>query len=319
MPLITQAIDNGRRITLLGNTRPEANPADNVGTVPDDFAMPHMLLQLARSAVQQQQLEQLAADVSNPSSPNYRQFLTGAQFAAAYGPNSQDVQTITGWLSSQGFQVNAVYPIANSIDFSGTAGQVRTAFGTLIHRLNVNGETYVANINDPQIPEALACGFVGIALAMSTYPQAGAVRRSIVPIRWVQKSETENTVFAGRARRDRLAAERFAEADAAVLEPDVAVAIGSADEIAGTVLDRRQSLRERSWALPVALAGLCQVERLMRALVVVYVHRSKARWHSARFAKWRPFSTSVARDNQGETAATIRMRLRRNLPDGARA
>jgi hypothetical protein len=27
----------------------------------------------------------------------------------------------------------------------------------------------------------------------------------------------------------------------------------------------------------------------------------------------------MARDNQGETAATIRMRLRRNLPDGARA
>ena len=33
----------------------------------------------------------------------------------------------------------------------------------------------------------------------------------------------------------------------------------------------------------------------------------------------RLYDTKVARDNQGETAATIRMRLRRNLPDGARA
>ena len=94
--LIAQAVDNGQRVTLFGNTRPEANRANDVGTVADDFAMPHMLLQLKRSSAQQQQLEQFAADVSNPSSPNYRQFLTIGQFAAAYGPNSQDVQTITG-------------------------------------------------------------------------------------------------------------------------------------------------------------------------------------------------------------------------------
>jgi subtilase family serine protease len=109
----------------------------------------------------QQQLDQLAAAVSNPSSQNYRQFLTAAQFAAAYGPNSQDVQTISSWLQSQGFQVNAVYPSANTIDFSGTAGQVRAAFGSAIHQLNVNGESYVANMNDPQIPAALAPAVIG--------------------------------------------------------------------------------------------------------------------------------------------------------------
>jgi subtilase family serine protease len=159
--LIRQAVDNTQRIRLPGHTRPDANAANDVGPVADNFAMPHMLLQLKRSSMQQQQLEQLAADVSNPSSPSYRQFLTAAQFAAAYGPNSQDVQTISGWLQSQGFQVNAVYPSANTIDFSGTAGQVRTAFGTPIHQLNVNGERYIANMNDPQIPAALALAVVG--------------------------------------------------------------------------------------------------------------------------------------------------------------
>jgi subtilase family serine protease len=161
VPLITQAVNNGRRITLPGNTRPEANQANDTGAVPDNFEMPHMLLQLKRSTAQQQRLEELAAGVSNPSSPNHRQFLTTAQLAAAYGPNSRDVQTITGWLQSQGFQVNAVNPTANSIDFSGTAGQVRTAFGTPIHRLNVNSETYIANMSDPQIPAALASAVVG--------------------------------------------------------------------------------------------------------------------------------------------------------------
>jgi Pro-kumamolisin, activation domain len=84
--LIRQAVDNTQRIMLPGHTRPEANAANDVGPVADNFAMPHMLLQLKRSSAQQQQLEQLAADVSNPSSPSYRQFLTAAQFAAAYGP-----------------------------------------------------------------------------------------------------------------------------------------------------------------------------------------------------------------------------------------
>jgi len=47
------------------------------------------------------------------------------------------------------------------IDFSGTAGQVRTAFHTEIHNLVVNGKNHIANISDPQIPAALAA-VVGI-------------------------------------------------------------------------------------------------------------------------------------------------------------
>jgi subtilase family serine protease len=171
--LIRQAVDNGQRIMLPGNTRPEANAANDLGPVADNFAMPHMLLQLKRSSAQQQQLEQLAAEVSNPFSPNYRQFLTAAQFAVAYGPNSQDVQTISGWLRSQGFQVNAVYPSANTIDFSGTAGQVGATFGTSIHQLNVNGESYIANINDPQIPAALAPAVVGPVALHNFQPKPG--------------------------------------------------------------------------------------------------------------------------------------------------
>src|SRR6202034_2326537 len=73
-----------------------------------------------------------------------------------------DVQTITGWLESQGFTVNTVYPNRMVIDFSGTAGQVGRAFHTSIHNLNVNGVHHIANFSDPQIPEALAPAVAGI-------------------------------------------------------------------------------------------------------------------------------------------------------------
>jgi subtilase family serine protease len=48
------------------------------------------------------------------------------------------------------------------IDFSGNAGQVRRAFHTSIHNLNVNGVHHIANFGDPQIPEALAPAVAGI-------------------------------------------------------------------------------------------------------------------------------------------------------------
>jgi subtilase family serine protease len=193
LALIAQAVDNGQRITLVGNTRPEAAQANDVGAVSDNFEMPHMLLQLKRSNAQQQQLEELAANVSDPSSPSYRQFLTGAQFAAAYGPNPQDVQFITGWLQSEGFQVNAVYPTANVIDFSGTAGQVRAAFGTPIHQLNVNGASYVANMNGPQIPSALAGAVAGPVALNNFQPQPALTQASTN----ITKSPTVHDIVPG--------------------------------------------------------------------------------------------------------------------------
>src|SRR5262249_37875696 len=49
------------------------------------------------------------------------------------------------------------------IDFSGTAGQVREAFQTEMHQLNVKGKNHIANMSDPKIPAALSDAVVGIA------------------------------------------------------------------------------------------------------------------------------------------------------------
>ncbi len=58
--------------------------------------------------------------------------------------------------------MNTVYPSGMLIDFSGTAGQVQAAFRTEIHRLSVNGQDHIANMSDPQIPDALAPVIAGI-------------------------------------------------------------------------------------------------------------------------------------------------------------
>ena len=160
--LITQPIDSNRLYALAGNTRPEANAQNDRGKVADTFAVPHMLLQLQRSPEREQALRSFIDQQHDSTSPNFHRWLTADQFGQLYGPAPQDIEVVSDWLRTSGFTVNTVYPSGMSIDFSGTAGQVLAAFKTEIHRLSVDGKDHIANISDPQIPEALAPVVTGI-------------------------------------------------------------------------------------------------------------------------------------------------------------
>ncbi len=167
---ITQPINENNLATLPGNTRPEArNLADDLGRVPDTMAMPHLRLQLRRPAAQEQALATLIDQLHDPKSPSFHHWLTAADIGAQFGPAASDISTITSWLAQHGFTVNAVHSSGMVIDYSGTAGQVRAAFHTDIHYLNVNGVTRFANMTDPQIPAALTSAVVGV-LALHDIP-----------------------------------------------------------------------------------------------------------------------------------------------------
>jgi subtilase family serine protease len=161
-PQITQAPSNSDRITLSGNTSPFATADNDKGRVADTTQMDHMLLQLKRPADREQALQALMQQQVTKGSANYHQWLTNAQLGTQYGPSQMDIDAITSWLSAQGFTVNRVYGNGMTIDFSGTAGQVRQAFATEIHHLNVNGESHMGNMSDPQIPAAFAGAVEGV-------------------------------------------------------------------------------------------------------------------------------------------------------------
>jgi subtilase family serine protease len=191
---ITQPIDPARLYTLAGNTRGEANARNDRGKVLDSFAMDHMLLQLQRSPEREQALRDFIDRQHDSTSPNFHKWLTAAEFGRTYGPAPQDIDTVAEWLRSSGFTVNTVYPSGMSVDFSGTAGQVLAAFHTEIHKLSVNGNEHIANMSDPQIPEALAPVVAGIVSlhdfrphsmrrprAQYTVSAGGATYQAIVP------------------------------------------------------------------------------------------------------------------------------------------
>jgi hypothetical protein len=160
--LITQSVDESRLVTLAGNTRPEANKQNDRGLVADNLSMEHMLLQLKRSPAQERALLQYIEDLQNHSSPNFHHWLTAKEFGEKYGLATQDLDSITHWLESHGLKVNLVYESGILLDFSGTAGQVRSAFHTEIHQLDVKGVKHLANMSDPRIPAALAPAVVGV-------------------------------------------------------------------------------------------------------------------------------------------------------------
>jgi subtilase family serine protease len=160
--LIRERVDEHKLVTLAGNTRPEVATGDDLGMVADDLALDHMMLQLKRSPAQEQAVEQFIAEQQDPKSPNFHKWLTAAEFGQRFGAADADIRSVTEWLAAQGFKVNSVYPSGMTIDFSGNAGQVRNAFHTAIHNLNVSGVHHIANVSDPQIPAALAPVVAGV-------------------------------------------------------------------------------------------------------------------------------------------------------------
>ncbi|MFZ0227635.1 MAG: protease pro-enzyme activation domain-containing protein, partial [Mycobacterium sp.] len=170
---ITQSIDDSKVMQLFNNTRPEAKvQANDRGAVADNFALDHVLLMLQRSPEQEQELNQYIDSLNDKDSANFHKWLTAEELGEKYGVAQVDIDTITGWLQYHGFRVNQVYTNRMMIDFSGTAGQLREAFHTSIHNLEVNGEQHIANMNDPKIPVALAPVTKGIVSLNDFKPHA---------------------------------------------------------------------------------------------------------------------------------------------------
>lgn len=160
---IRQAVSDSQRRVLPGNTHPLALAQFEQGAAPEDLPMERMMLVMTRSAEQQANLDRLLDNLSDPASSLFHHWLTPEQFGEQFGASDQDIQTISSWLVSYGFQVAPPSPGKTVLEFSGTAGQVAQAFHTSIHRYKVNGELHWANAKDPEIPDALAPVIAGIA------------------------------------------------------------------------------------------------------------------------------------------------------------
>lgn len=159
---IRQPINDAVRVRLRGNVHSLAQARFDLGAVPDSFPASRMVLLLQRSPERETALQQFLQDVHRPGSLTFHKWLKPDQFGQLYGVSGSEIATVSGWLQQHGFSVGRINRAKTAIEFSGTAGEVRSAFHTQIHAYLVNGEEHHANDVDPQVPAALAPVIAGI-------------------------------------------------------------------------------------------------------------------------------------------------------------
>ncbi len=168
---INQPIDESVRMTLHGSRPPRARASDDVGAVNPNEKISGISLLFTRSEAQQADLDGLLVAQQDPASPLFHQWLTPEQFGVRFGMSDADLAKVEAWLQSQGFSVDAVARGRDRITFSGTAGQVASAFGAPLHYFQSGAERHFAPTADLSFPAALAPTVAGVRNLSSFHPK----------------------------------------------------------------------------------------------------------------------------------------------------
>ncbi|MBE1162396.1 S53 family peptidase [Dyella acidiphila] len=106
--------------------------AKQVGTLP---ANQLMSIDVVLPVRDQAGLDQFVADVGNPASAQYRQFVTPQQFTARFGPTQSDYNTVVQYLTKYGFSIVGGSLDSMDVQAVGPVSAVEKAF-------NVKMQTY---------------------------------------------------------------------------------------------------------------------------------------------------------------------------------
>ena len=159
---VTRKINENDLTTLKGHVRPFLKATSDNGQVDESQKTGPIMLMFSRTAKQQADLDAMVDQLHNKKSPMFHKWLTPADFGARFEPSDSDVAAVKAWLIGEGFSVLDIVPSKTHISFTGTVGQLRTAFHVDIHHISINGEAHMANINDPKVPTALAPVIAGL-------------------------------------------------------------------------------------------------------------------------------------------------------------
>ncbi len=167
-PRLGRVINQTAREVLRGSRAPGMRSAQDLGPVSADAVVHGITLVFRRSGAQETALEELLAAQQDPASPLYHQWLSTEAFASRYGVADQDIVATEHWLAAQGLQIEGVTGSRDRITFSGTAGQVRSAFGAELRRYWIDGEEHFAPGSDLTLPAELA-SVTGAVLHLSDF------------------------------------------------------------------------------------------------------------------------------------------------------
>jgi len=142
--------------SLINHSTPEA-PADKVMTLELEFAVRN-----------QAELDRLTAEIDDPKSPRYQQWLTPEEMHAKFGESQAQFDAVASWLQSQGLTVTDKSYGTNEdyIRFTGTVAQVDKAFQ--VHIMEPQFELYV-----PKEPPVIPAEFNGVIARINGLDNVG--------------------------------------------------------------------------------------------------------------------------------------------------
>ena len=99
------------------------------------------------------ELENFLQDIYDSNSPNYRHFLTPAQFAERFGASREDYDAVVQWAKSHGFQVVGGSFEGRNVALKGSSGAVERALHVTmnVYQHPTESRTFFAPNREPQL------------------------------------------------------------------------------------------------------------------------------------------------------------------------
>ena len=162
---VTAKVDITKRATLPGHVPPAVRSAVDLGRIDPSTPAQHLVMVLKSSDAQKREIRRVIDQQQDKRTGNYHQWLTPEEFGQHFGVHDADIAQVSAWLSSQGFTVENVSKSKRVIQFSGTTGNIESAFQTEVHSYKVGSQQHVSISRDITVPAALSPVIAGVPLS----------------------------------------------------------------------------------------------------------------------------------------------------------
>jgi subtilase family serine protease len=169
-----ETTQEGDRASLADSAPVWVNSSNEVAKAPDSR---HVDARVYLKPRNNAQLNALVDAVSDPSSPQYGQFITPEEYGARFGPTEADVNAVKSWLTGSGLRVKGVGAQRRYVALSGDVGAAQKAFGVTLRLYRYGGEQAIAPAGDLSLPQGLSdrvLGVVGLESPGNTFEPATA-------------------------------------------------------------------------------------------------------------------------------------------------
>jgi len=110
----------------------------------------------------ERELQSVDKAVSDPSSADYRNYLSAAAFRSRYSPSAARVAAVSAYLRAKGLRVTRVSQGRMLIDAVGSAGAAERAFHTRLQTFQVGNRTVRGTAKPVSMPRGVARGVTGV-------------------------------------------------------------------------------------------------------------------------------------------------------------